>query len=257
MRQRLHLEGTPKQVTLSRRAGKYFAAILIDTEGHKDYSQNRAPSVGVDFGIKSLAVTSDGQVFPANNKLKRGLKELQRLSRHLSGKQKGSNRRAIAKQRLARLHARIARQRKAILHELSHHLTASYDRIALGDLNVKGMTRTRKLARSIADAGFGMLRQFIEYKAYLRGCAVELVDRFFPSSKMCSGRGQLHDIRLNDRELICDCGLTIGRDFNAAINLNRYRRDRLKPDVKRTQELSKPVLSAVEGTTLLASVLTV
>jgi putative transposase len=104
MRQRLRFEGTPKQVTISKRAGKYFASIVVDTEDYKDYSLNRLPSVGVDFGVKLLAVTSDGQVFPANNKLKRSLKELKRLSRNLSWKQKGSHRRAIAKQRLAKLH---------------------------------------------------------------------------------------------------------------------------------------------------------
>jgi putative transposase len=176
----------------------------VDT---KDYSQKRAPSVGVDFGVKSLAVTSDGHVFPAHNKLKRSLKKLKRLSRHLSRKQKGSNRRAIAKQRLAKLHYRIAYHRRAILHELSDQLAANYDRIAIEDLNVKGMVKNRKLARSIADAGFGMLRQFIEYKATLRGNTVELVDRFFPYSKMCSGCGQFHDITLENRELACDCGL--------------------------------------------------
>jgi putative transposase len=189
-------------------------------------------------------VTSDSQVFPANNKLKRSLKRLKQLSRNLSKKQKGSNRRAIAKQRLAKRHYRIANQRSAVLHELSHKLTASYDRISIEDLNVKGMAQNRKLAQSIADAGFGMLRQFIEYKAYLRGCTVELVDRFFPSSRMCSDCGQLHDLTLADRVLNCDCGLRINRDLNAAINLNRYRRDTLKPDVKRTQESNKTALAA-------------
>jgi putative transposase len=119
-----------------------------------------------------------------------------------------------------------------------------YIQVIRPEYPIKGMVRNRKLARSIADAGFGMLRQFIEYKAYLRGCTVELIDRFFPSSKMCSGCGQLHDITLADRELACDCGLTIDRDLNAAINLNRYRRDTLKPDVKRTQESSKTALAA-------------
>jgi putative transposase len=244
MRQQLRFEGTPKQVTISKRAGKYFASILVDTSDYPDYSQSRAESVGVDLGIKSLAVTSDGQVIPSNNKLKRSLKRLQRMSRHLSRKQKGSNRRARAKRRLAKLHYRIANKRKAVLHELSHQLTASYERIAIEDLHIKGMVRNRKLARSIADAGFGMLRQFIEYKAYLRGCTVELVDRFFPSSKMCSDCGQLHEITLGDRELACDCGLTIDRDLNAAINLNNFRRDTRQPDVKRTQEPSKTALAA-------------
>src|SRR5699024_4648056 len=126
--------------------------------------------------------------------------------------------RAIAKQRLAKLHYRIAKQRKAVLHKLSHRLTADYDRIAIEDLNVKGMVRNRKLARSIADAGFGMLRQFIENEAYRRGCAGALVDRYSPSSRMCSGRGELDELTLVDRELACECGLTVERDLKAAIN---------------------------------------
>lgn len=112
------------------------------------------------MGIKSLAVTSDGEVIPSNNKLKRGLNRLNRVNRNLSRKQKGSNRRARAKQRLAKLH--YPRQRKAVPHELSHKLTANYDRIAIEDLNIKGMVKNRKLAQSIGDAGLGMLRQFIE-----------------------------------------------------------------------------------------------
>lgn len=88
-----------------------------------------------------------------------------------------------------------------------------------------------KLARSIADAGFGILRQLIEYKAYLRGNTVIVTDRFYPSSKLCSGCGQIHEIALADRALACDCGLTIDQDLKAAINLNRYRRDTLKLDL--------------------------
>jgi putative transposase len=134
----------------------------------------------------------------------------------------------------------MANQRKAVLHKLSHQLTCAYDRIVIGDLNTKGMARNRKLARSIADASFGMLREFITYKVFLRGNTVELADRFYPSSRMCSDCGQLHDLTLADRTLACDCGLTIDRDLNAAItNLNKYRLDRLKLEVKRTQEPSK------------------
>jgi putative transposase len=91
------------------------------------------------------------------------------------------------------------------------------------DLNVKGMIKNRKLSRAISDVGFGMLRQMIEYKAKLRNCVVVIANRFFPSSKMCSSCGQIkQDLTLKDRVYNCDCGLSIDRDLNAALNLNRY-----------------------------------
>jgi putative transposase len=88
-----------------------------------------------------------------------------------------------------------------VLHELSHQLTHAYDRIVIEDLNIKGRVKNCKLARAISDAGFGMLRGFISYKAFLRGNIVEVADRFYPSSRMCSDCGQLHDLTLVDRTL--------------------------------------------------------
>jgi putative transposase len=226
MRQFLRFRGRPKQVTISKRAGKYFASILIETDEYDPKDVDRQESVGIDFGIKSLATLSNGEVFPASQPLKKEIRKLKKLNRNLSRKVIGSNRRAIAKLKLQKLHFRVARQRQAILHQLSDYVTKTFDRIVIEDLNVKGMIKNRKLSRAISDVGFGMLRQMIEYKARLRNCVVVVANRFFPSSKTCSNCGQIkQDLTLKDRVYTCDCGLVIDRDLNAALMLNKYSPD--------------------------------
>jgi len=218
MRQFLRFRGTPKQVTISKRAGKYYALILIETDEYNPKDVNRQPSVGIDFGIKSLATLSNGESFPASQPLKKEMRKLKKLNRNLSRKVIGSNRRARAKLQLQKLYFRVARQRVAILHQLSDYVTKTFDRIVIEDLNVKGMIKNRKLSRAISDVGFGMLRQLIEYKAKFRNCGVVVANRFFPSSKTCSSCGQIkQDLTLKDRVYICDCGLVIDRDLNAAL----------------------------------------
>ena len=170
-----------------------------------------------------MATLSNGESFPASQPLKKEIRKLKKLQRNMSRKVIGSNRRARAKLKLQKLHFRVARQREAILHQLSDYLTKTFDRIVIEDLNVKGMIKNRKLSRAIADVGFGMLRQMIEYKAKLRNCIVVIANRFFPSSKTCSSCGQIkQDLTLKDRIYSCDCGLTIDRDLNAALMLNKY-----------------------------------
>lgn len=240
LRQPLRFEGKPKQVTISKRAGKYFASILVDTQDYDPKDLNRLDSVGVDFGLKELAVLSNGEVFPANQKLKANLKKLNRLQRNLSRKVKGSNRRAKAKLKVTKLYYRISNQRQAVLHELSDYLTKTFNTITIEDLNIKGMVKNRKLARAISDAGFGYLRQMIEYKAALRNCTVIVANRFFPSSKTCSSCGVVkQDLKLSDRTYHCECGFKVDRDLNAAINLNNYGRHTLQADFKCTQETSQ------------------
>ena len=235
MRQELRFTGTPCQVTISKRAGKYFASILVDTQDY-DTKHPERESVGVDFGIKDLATCSDGQIFAANQKLKHSLKRLAKKQRALSRKTKGSNRYAKAKQAVAKLHYRISNQRLAVLHEVSNYLTAKFKLITIENLNVKGMIKNHKLARAISDAGFGMLREFIEYKAYLRGCQVVIADRFFPSSRKCSvlDCDYINDnLTLSDREWQCpDCKTTHDRDRNASWNLDNFGRDTLQLDLK-------------------------
>ena len=240
MRQMVRFTGTLNSVTISQRASKFYASILVETDDYNPHAPEHE-AVGVDFGIKSLAVTSDGTVFPENNALKRNLKALKRKQCRLSRKQKGSNRRAKAKLAVAKLHKRISDQRQAVLHELSDHLTRTYKVVCLEDLNVRGMVRNRRLARPINDAGFGMLRRMIEYKAKLRGVEVAAIDRYEPTSKTCSECGQLHDMPLDKRTMVCDCGNIMDRDMNAARNILARGLDTLRPDLKCTQELSKTI----------------
>ena len=230
MRQAVRFQGVTKQVTISKRAGKYFASILVETNDYNPNDINRQASVGVDFGINALAVLSTGDVFSANQKLKSSLRQLAKLQRHLAKKVKGSNQRAKAKLKIQALHFRIAKQRHAVLHELSDTLTKNFDVITLEDLNVNGMVKNRKLSRAISDAGFGTLRQMIEYKATLRNCVVVVANRFFPSSKTCSCCGTIKtDLTLADRIFNCACGFSADRDLNAALNLDKYGRDTLQP----------------------------
>jgi putative transposase len=243
MRQELRFGGPTKQVTISKKAGKFYASVLVETQ---DYNPHNPTDdvVGVDMGIKDLAVLSTGEVIPASQKLKASLKTLRRRSRNLSRKQKGSNRRARAKLQVAKLHARVANQRQAVIHELSDKVTREFKTIVVEDLNVKGMVKNRSLARAVSDAGFGMLRSAIEYKAHLRGGQVIVANRWFPSSKTCSVCGQLHDMPLDKRTMDCDCGNVMCRDLNAAKNLEQYGRLTLLGDLKRTQELSKTASAA-------------
>lgn len=247
--QEVRFNGKYRQVTISRTAdGKYFASVLVETD---DYQKTTGTgSVGVDLGIKELAVLSDGTKIPANQKLKKGLCKLKKHQRRLSRKTKGSNRRARAKLKVARIHRRIVNQRKAVLHELTDHLTKTYHTICIEDLNVKGMVKNHCLARAISDAGLGMFRQFLEYKVKLRGNIIKIVDRWFPSSKTCSGCGTVKkELSLSEREFICEpCGLVMDRDHNAAVNILNHGEDTLKPTTKRTSEKRRTACSGfVDG----------
>jgi putative transposase len=183
---------------------------------------------------------SNGEVFENEKLLRNNLRKLKKLQRNLARKVKDSNGYAKAKLKIQKLHFLIAKQqgviihnqRAAIAHQLSNYLTKTFDRIVIEDLNVKGIIKNRKLSRAIADVGWGMLRQFIEYKAKLRNCVVVITDKFFPSSQLklrfipnpCSNCGEVKkNLTLANRVYECDsCGFTIDRDLNAAINLNNY-----------------------------------
>jgi putative transposase len=235
LRQPLRFDGVNKQVTISKRAGKFYASILVETNEYNPKDVNRSHSVGVDLGIKNLAVCSDGKIFPPNQKLKANMKKLAKLQKKLAKKNKGSHRRAKAKLKVAKLHFRIAKQRQEQLHIVSDYLTAHFNVITIEDLAVSNMLKNHKLARAIADSSWSMLRQQIEYKAKLRDCTIIIADRFFPSSKKCFDCGAINkNLMLSDRQFICDCGNDRDRDDNASLNLNKYGVDTLQPTTKRT-----------------------
>ena len=175
----------------------------------------------MDLGVSALATLSTGETIVGPKPHKALLDRLRRTSRSLSRKVKGSANRRKAKAKLAKLHARIAAIRSDALHQLTTNLTRRFHTIGIEDLNVRGMAKNRHLARSIADMGFFELRRQLEYKAAMRGGQVVVVDRFYPSSKTCSGCGhRLEALPLNVREWTCPaCGTLHHRDANAAINL--------------------------------------
>lgn len=173
------------------------------------------------MGITDLATLSDGTKIQAPKPLKNKLKKLQRLSKQLSKKQKGSKNREKAKTKLSRLHYKISNIRKDFLHKLSTTLVKSYDVICLENLNIKGMVKNCKLSRAINDLGFYELKRQLVYKANAFGKIVKEVDRFYPSSKTCHCcQHKVDELPLNIRNWQCpNCNTMHDRDINASINI--------------------------------------
>ena len=217
-------EGKPKSATISLMADRWFVSVKYETEIEQKQYENTI--IGVDLGIKSLAVCSDGEIFESPRKLKNKEDQLKRLQRKLSRQQKGSNSRDITKKRLAKVHFNISNHRKDILHKATSCLakTKSNKTIVIEDLNVKGMLKNHNLAKAISNIGFHEFRRQLEYKCAWYGKELIVADRFYPSSKLCSCCGNKKDeLELKDRTYICDnCGLKIDRDLNASINLEQY-----------------------------------
>lgn len=222
MREPLRFQGKITSATVSRVADRWFVSVAVETQdaSHLPQAENQG-AVGVDLGVKALATLSTGEVVHGPKALAMLLARLRRASRSLSRKVKGSANRKKARQRLARLHARIANVRQDGLHQLTSDLTRRFSTIVLEDLNVRGMVRNRHLARAVSDMGFAELRRQVEYKAAMRGGEVIFADRFYPSSKTCSACGHVLDVLLlSVREWACpDCGAHHDRDLNAAVNL--------------------------------------
>ena len=223
MRESLRFDGKVVGATVSRIANRWFLSVQVETEVFPSPSETQAAVVGVDLGIKHLAVLSDRRTFDNPKPLRRALRKLRRLNRRLHRKQKGSANRKKAAGGIARLHARIACLRQDVLHKLTTPLVRDYRHVVIEDLNVKGMLRNRRLARAVADVGFGELRRQLTYKADVEQTTVIMADRWFPSTKTCSGCGAVKDMPLSQREYVCHvCGMVEDRDLNAARNLERY-----------------------------------
>lgn len=206
----------PKLVTVSRDAsGDYWVSFAAEGPA---LAQAPDRMLGVDVGITDLAVTSDGWKSGQVTKLREHAALLKRYQRMVSRRQKGSNRRAAAKLRLARLHRDIAHTRKDFCHKTSHRIATSANVVVLETLNVKGMLRNHNLARSLSDAALSELHRQIAYKVVQRGGTVIRVDRWEPTSKVCSACGcMVEKLPLSVRHWTCpDCGSQHDRDVNAA-----------------------------------------
>jgi putative transposase len=225
MRETLRFSGKILSATVSRTADQWFASITVDTQDHNHLppAENQG-TVGVDLGVSALATLSTGEKVTGAKPHNALLSRLKRLSRSLSRKVKGSANHHKAKQKLAKLHARIANIRKDSLHKLTTDLTRRFHTLGIEDLNVSGMVKNRHLSRAISDMGFFEFRRQLEYKAAMRGGVVVIADRFFASSKTCSACGEKAEkLPLSIRSWECPtCGVNHDRDVNAAINLANY-----------------------------------
>ncbi|CAK0765614.1 transposase [Gammaproteobacteria bacterium] len=220
MAEEVRFDGNIKSATVSKEADQWHVALAIETT--EILSGKIIGAIGVDLGIKSLAILSNGEVIEGPKAHKRLLGRIQRLSRSLSRKKKGSTNRWKAKTKLSRMHLRISNIRKDNIHKLTTKLATEFELIGIEDLNVKGMIKNHCLARAVSDAGFFEFRRQLDYKSAMTSSKLIIVDRWFPSSKTCSVCGAIHDMPLAERTMSCGCGNKMDRDLNAAINLKNY-----------------------------------
>lgn len=206
---------------LQNPSGKYLVALCC-TDVEIESLPSTGAAVGLDMGLKAFAITSDGVEYPNHKYLAKSQKKLTRLQRQLSRKSKGSKRREKARIQIARQHEHIANQRQDMLHKLSTSLIHQYDLICIEDLAPKNMVKNHSLAQSISDVSWGEFRRQLTYKAAWYGKQMVTVDRFYPSSQLCSACGAqwpgTKDLAV--REWTCPvCGAVHDRDYNAAVNI--------------------------------------
>lgn len=218
----LRFEGKIMSGTVFRVADKWYISIAVDVQ--KDMRLPKTGKyVGVDLGVKDIAITSDGYKFANPRWINKSEKKQKRLNRELARRQRASKRRERTRLLLARQLDRVANQRKDWLHKITTFLVRNYDVISLEDLNVRGMVKNHNLAKAITNVALGEFNRLIEYKAQIYGKQIYRADRFFPSSKTCSVCGCIQDkMPLNVREWTCpECRAHHDRDINAATNLLR------------------------------------
>lgn len=215
-----------KTSTITRTStGKYFISILVEVDepdvSMKPICENKA--VGIDLGIKTFAVLSDGTEIPNPRHLKQSLDKVKKLQRSLLHKTKGSKNRDKARRKLALAHEQVTNRRNDFLHKVTSYLVNNYDTICLEDLNVKGMIKNHYLAQSLSDIAIGTFNTLLEYKAKERGVNILRIGRFEPSSKMCTCGYINHNLTFAIREWTCpECGSIHDRDLLAANNIKRF-----------------------------------
>jgi putative transposase len=220
------IEGTIKTVTVSLEpSGKYFASILTEVEGDDPAASGEDKVIGIDLGLTHFAITSDGtgkiSKYDNPRHFAKYEKNLKRKQQKLSKKQKGSNSKNKYKKLVARVYGRVSNSRQDFLHKLSRKIVNENQVVVVENLHVKGMVRNHNLAKAISDTGWGTFTNFLAYKLEKKGGKLVEIDRWFPSSKLCSNcYHQVEKLPLDIREWVCpSCGTHHDRDGNAATNI--------------------------------------
>lgn len=258
------IESEPLFATISKSTtGKYYVSITCEIE-YKPFEKTNK-SVGIDTGIKELAILSDGSIYENIKPLKTKLKKLKYEQRQLSKKQKGSQSRNKQKRKLALVHEQITNIRKDYLHKVSTEIVKNHDIISVEDLAVKNIMKNHCLAQAMSDVSLGAFYTMLEYKANWNDRQFVKIDRFFPSSKTCSNCGWIkQDLTLSIREWRCEsCGEVHDRDINAAKNIlkqginilsgcgmqsdTKQKRDKALPLGESATPEAQPIGSAVGG----------
>ncbi|MEU6790075.1 RNA-guided endonuclease TnpB family protein [Nonomuraea wenchangensis] len=209
----------PSTVTVSKdAAGRWFVSLLVEEKISP--LPPAAANVGIDAGITALATLSTGEKIVNPRHERRDRRRLAKAQRALARKAKGSNNRAKARLKVARAHARIADRRRDFLHKVTTRLVRENQTLAIEDLTVRNLVKNHSLARAVSDASWRELRSMLEYKAQWYGRRLVIMDRWFPSSKLCSECGASQEkLPLNVRKWECACGAVHDRDVNAAKNV--------------------------------------
>ena len=217
--------GEIKAVTVSKTpTGKYFVSILCDIKELKTPKKaviKKETSVGVDLGIKSFAVLSNGKIFENQKYLSNNLRRLRIEQRKLQRCVKGSKNREKQRIVVALLHEKISNQRLDFTHKFTTYLVKNFDSIIMEDLNVKGMIKNKNLSRSIGEMAWSMANNQLQYKCEWNGKNYIKINRFEPSSKRCNNCGEINrDLKLQHRTWTCgNCGSVLDRDLNASLNI--------------------------------------
>ncbi len=219
MTETLRFQGKIMSATISYQAGWWFISISVEVE--HETPTHHGGAVGIDLGIKTLATLSDGTVVENQKHYRQNLGRIKGLSKGLSRKVEGSQNWWKNSKKLAKAHYRVACQRQDMLHKMTTHVARTYALIGLEDLNTKGMLANHCLAQAVSDASFFEVKRQLLYKTERYGGYVQLVDRWYPSSKTCHVCGWVKkDLTLADREWTCpECGTVHERDGNASLNI--------------------------------------
>ena len=225
-----------KSVTISRTpTKKYYASILYEYENQTQIVEPKT-FLGLDYSMTELIVDSNGKSAQYPRYYRQALNKLKREQKKLSGCKKGSKNRNKQRIKVAKLHEKVANQRKDFLHKISRQIINAVDVVCIEDLNMKGMSKALKFGKSVSDNGFGSFVSMLEYKLKAGGKQLVKIDKWFPSSKMCSECKTVKDtLLLSERMYHCKtCGTIIDRDYNASINIRNEGARILFENMKRT-----------------------